>query len=510
MTNTRLPPLSEEILKTSEEQFRTIADYIPALVWLANADGWIYWYNRRWFEYTGTTPKQMEGWGWQTVHDPAVLPTVLERWAASIASGAPFEMAFPLRGADGRFRAFQTRVNSVRDASGKVIRWIGTNSDISGQRAAEELLLQKDAHLRAAFHQTYAFMVLLRTDGTILEANDAALQAIAADRAQVHGKKVWEPGWWADLPDECENLRASVRRAAHGEIVREECRYLLADGTARFAERTLSPIRDASGNIDMLVATGIDTTEQKELRERLEDRVKTRTADLKEKNDQLADLSGRLLRSQDEERRRIARDLHDSIGQLLSALGMNVALVSTQTDRLSRDAAKAVLENQNIVEQITTEIRTISHLLHPPLLSELGVLTTVSDYAAGFTDRSNISVSLDFPARLNDLPPGMDLAIFRIIQECLTNVYRHSRSRTAFLRIAASPESITVQVRDEGKGLPPESQAGNARKRFGGVGLSGMRERVREFGGALDIQSGSGGTTVTATFPLKPEAGDPA
>ncbi|HEY8714662.1 MAG TPA: PAS domain S-box protein [Candidatus Acidoferrum sp.] len=506
MTDTPLPPLSEDLLKSSEEQFRAIANYIPALVWLANADGWIYWYNRRWFEYTGTTPKQMEGWGWQSVHDPAVLPAVLEKWTASIASGEPFEMAFPLRGADGQFRAFLTRVNSVRDDSGKVIRWIGTNVDISGQRAAEALLLEKDTHLRAAFRQSYAFMVLLRADGTILEANEAALQAIAADRAAVNGKKFWEPGWWGKLPEERVTLRDSVRRAADGKLIREECRYMLADGTVRFAERTLSPIKEDDGAIRMVVATGIDTTEQKELRERLEDRVRARTADLKEKNDQLADLSGRLLRSQDEERSRIARDLHDSIGQLLSALGMNIALVSTQIDKLSPGAAAAVRENQGIVEQITSEIRTISHLLHPPLLDELGVLTTVRDYAAGFTERSNIKVSLDFPPVLEAASPSMDLAIFRIIQECLTNIYRHSRSKTAFIQIAASPERISVQVRDEGKGLPPEARSGSAEGKFGGVGLSGMRERVREFGGTLDIQSSSAGAIVTATFPLKQAA----
>jgi PAS domain S-box-containing protein len=131
---------AEEALRASEANFRTLADNIPTLCWMANADGWIYWYNRRWHEYTGTTPDQMEGWGWQSVHDPLVLPAVMERWTGSIASGNPFDMVFPLKGADGAFRPFLTRIAPVRDGDGRILRWFGTNTDISEQRAAEDRL----------------------------------------------------------------------------------------------------------------------------------------------------------------------------------------------------------------------------------------------------------------------------------------------------------------------------------------------------------------------------------
>jgi PAS domain S-box-containing protein len=134
----------EEALRESEAQFRTLANAIPQLCWMANADGWITWYNERWYEYTGTTPSQMEGWGWQSVHDPQTLPEVLERWKGSIATGQPFEMVFPLRGSDGVFRPFLTRVMPVRDAEGKVVRWFGTNTDISAQKKAEEALIRSE------------------------------------------------------------------------------------------------------------------------------------------------------------------------------------------------------------------------------------------------------------------------------------------------------------------------------------------------------------------------------
>ncbi len=135
---------AEAALRESEEKLRLLADTIPQLTWMARPDGHIFWYNRRWYEYTGTTPAQMEGWGWQAVHDPDVLPTVLERWQGSIARGEPFDMVFPLRGADGQFRPFLTRVNPLRHEQGHILYWFGTNTDISEIKRMEEALREAD------------------------------------------------------------------------------------------------------------------------------------------------------------------------------------------------------------------------------------------------------------------------------------------------------------------------------------------------------------------------------
>ncbi|HZT58318.1 MAG TPA: PAS domain S-box protein [Pyrinomonadaceae bacterium] len=143
---------AEEALRESETQLRTLADSIPQLAWMAHADGHRFWYNRRWYDYTGTTFEEMEGWGWQKVHDPGVLPQVLERWRASLESGEPFEMEFPLKGADGEFRWFLTRVNPVRDSQGRIVRWFGTNTDVDERRRAageRERLLESERQARA-------------------------------------------------------------------------------------------------------------------------------------------------------------------------------------------------------------------------------------------------------------------------------------------------------------------------------------------------------------------------
>jgi PAS domain S-box-containing protein len=135
--------------------FAALAENLPQLAWIATGDGWVYWYNAQWYCYTGTTPDLMRGWGWQSVHDPAVLPSVLERWQAAIASGEPFEMVFPLRGADGGFRPFLTRVQPLKNAQGRVLRWFGTNTDISEQQRIADSLAEEKAHLET-LNQTVA------------------------------------------------------------------------------------------------------------------------------------------------------------------------------------------------------------------------------------------------------------------------------------------------------------------------------------------------------------------
>ena len=164
---------AEEALRDSELRFRTMADAMPQLAWIAKTDGYIYWYNRRWYDYTGTTPEQMEGWGWQSVHDPVELPKVMERWVASIATGEAFEMTFPLRGADGVFRPFLTRGFPLKDAAGRVVQWFGTNTDISEQKRAESVLQTTLQRFYSILSGMYSAVLLVTDDGRVEFANQA-------------------------------------------------------------------------------------------------------------------------------------------------------------------------------------------------------------------------------------------------------------------------------------------------------------------------------------------------
>ncbi|HEX4086827.1 MAG TPA: PAS domain S-box protein [Chthoniobacteraceae bacterium] len=188
-----------EELRASEQRFRTMADAIPHLAWIANADGWIYWYNLRWYQYTGATPAEMEGWGWQSVHDPEKLPTVLSRWKESIATGEPFDMVVPLRGADGLYRPFLTRVIPLKDATGRVLQWIGTNTDISEQKRSEEALRASEAKFSAAFGNNPAAIALTRLeDGIIQDVNETWVDLLGYQREEIIGKSASQHTLWVD------------------------------------------------------------------------------------------------------------------------------------------------------------------------------------------------------------------------------------------------------------------------------------------------------------------------
>jgi signal transduction histidine kinase len=233
----------------------------------------------------------------------------------------------------------------------------------------------------------------------------------------------------------------------------------------------------------------------------LEEAVLQRTVELDRTNQNLRELSARLLQLQDDERRRIARELHDSVGQMLAALGMNLAVVGTDIERLSK-IANTVNDSAALVQELSKEVRTISHLLHPPLLDEAGLASALRWYVEGFAQRSKIEVDLEFPVDFGRLPRESETAIFRTVQECLTNIHRHSESPTAAIRIAASDDHVRVEVQDHGKGIPPEKQFEMTSTGTPGVGIRGMRERLRQLGGSLDIHSNGKGTLIVAQLPV--------
>ena len=220
-------------------------------------------------------------------------------------------------------------------------------------------------------------------------------------------------------------------------------------------------------------------------------------------NSELRNLSARLIATQDEERRRIARDLHDSVGQIVAALSMNNGMALREANKLSPEAAGVLRQNALLVEQLSQEIRTLSHLLHPPLLDEIGLMPAIKTFADGFADRSNVKVDVELSPKIGRLAPNIEISIFRIVQESLTNVYRHSGSKTASIKIWPSHEKkLIVEVCDEGKGIPLEHRLSMSLGINPGMGLSGMRERTRELGGTLEVHSNGKGTTITATLPL--------
>jgi PAS domain S-box-containing protein len=227
--------------------------------------------------------------------------------------------------------------------------------------------------------------------------------------------------------------------------------------------------------------------------------LNTDVTERKRAEESLRSLSGRLLRLQDEERRWIARELHDSAGQTLVAPALNIASVQAETKPQSA-TAHACRESLDLIEGLTQELRTISYLLHPPLLDEAGLPAAIRWYVEGFAARSKIPVEVEIAPDLERMRPETETAIFRLIQEGLTNIHRHSGSPTATVRIMQDAEALTVEVQDRGEGMP--ATASSAQNRTIGVGVQGMRERVRQLGGGFEINSGKEGTAVVAILPL--------
>lgn len=218
-------------------------------------------------------------------------------------------------------------------------------------------------------------------------------------------------------------------------------------------------------------------------------------------------LSVSLLRAQDDERRRIARELHDSAGQYLGALGLSLEAVRRAVPSESAPIVEEKLaEAEDIIARCSADLRTLSHLLHPPLLEDLGLASAVNWYITGFAQRSGIEVS----SKVNELPRfdhSVELTLFRILQECLTNIHRHSGSKTASVALAADAQSVSLEIRDQGKGIPQEILRGWSRNTHrAGVGINGMRERLNDLGGALEITSDNRGTAVRACIPLRAAA----
>jgi len=237
--------------------------------------------------------------------------------------------------------------------------------------------------------------------------------------------------------------------------------------------------------------------------EELEERIRQRTALLESTNESLRDLSAQLLKVRDEEQRRIARHLHDSTGQTLAVLTMNLHRLEREAQELSVSLARTAAESAALAKEVSDNVRTVSYLLHPPLLDEVGLKSALAWYAEGFEQRSGIKVHLEMPSDLERQPSDLETAIFRIVQECLTNIHRHSESPTADIRVCQFAGGLALEVKDTGRGISAEMLAKISSVGLPGVGLRGMRERVTALGGAFEILSEGKGTTVKVAIPLQ-------
>jgi signal transduction histidine kinase len=293
---------------------------------------------------------------------------------------------------------------------------------------------------------------------------------------------------YAGLPSEAERLRNITHLQQRAQALENE----IAE-----RKRAEQELRLAHDELERRVIERTIELEQKNLQ------IARQAEVLESTNQGLRQLSARLLRVQDNERRRIARDLHDSTGQVVALLSMNLSALESEAEKISPALAESIGENAKIVNQVSSELRTISYLLHPPMLDEMGLESALRWYVDGFAQRSGINVSLDLACDFGRLSSDLETAVFRVIQECLTNIHRHSESRTATIRLYQFSGNLVLQVQDQGKGISPEKLSKmTSSSGVSGVGLRGMRERIKDFHGEFEIASASQGTQVKVAIPL--------
>ncbi len=364
---------AEEALRQSQAQFRTLADAIPQLCWIANADGFIFWYNQRWYEYTGTTPEQMEGWGWQSVHDPNTLPKVLERWKGSIATGEPFDMVFPLRGADGIFRSFLTRVMPVKDTEGKVVRWFGTNTDISAQKEAEAALRESEERLRLFIEHAPAGLAMFDRQMRYLFASRRWSSDYGLGNRDLRGLSQYEV-----FPEVSDHWKEAHRRGLAGEVVRQEAeRFLRADGSVQWVCWELRPWYDKAGEVGGIVIFAEDITERKRAEEALRASEQRWATTLRSIGDAVisTDSVGNIEFMNDVAERLTGWSLPEADGRHLSAVF-----------RIMQEVTRKVPESP--VAKVLRSGKVVGLANHTVLINRDGTEIPIEDSAAPIRDRS--------------------------------------------------------------------------------------------------------------------------
>jgi len=459
---------------------------------------------------------------------------------------------------DGSLLDVSLTISPVMDDAGKVVGASKVARDISERKLAEKSLADAVRQQKALFHLADRLHRAPSLDDVYNASMDAICAALQCDQASillyddegvmrfvawrglsdgyrraVEGHSPWKPDQEnpqpvciqdvrnADIADSLKSTLmaegivslAFIPLVSEGKLIGKFMVYFPHPRVFKDDEIELSIVisRQLAFAIERKRADeALRQSEERfrNLSETLDAEVRVRTKELELRNsdvlkqsEQLRELSWRLMRAQDEERRHIARELHDSAGQTLTVLGMNLAQLVQKTGRKAPGLALDVEMIQETVQQLHREIRTASYLLHPPLLDENGLASALSWYVEGLIQRSGLDIKLRIAEDFGRLPADMELMVFRIVQEALTNIHRHSGSKSAVIRVTQEANTILVDVQDTGKGISPEKLA-DIQSHGSGVGIRGMQERLRQFQGEIKIESGSSGTRVLVTIPI--------
>ena len=487
------PLQSSSDLLNLGNQSRLIELFPMAAYAVRAPDGVIAWFNSRAAELWGRVPvlgdtderfcgayKLYRADGTHMAHCDTPLARALE------TGESVDEQEVVIEKPDGSRVTVSVHIDPIRDNDGAIVGAVNFFHDINEQKRAEPTT----GLLAAIVDSSDDAIVSKGLDGIITSWNRSAERMFGYTAEEAVGQHIR-----LIVPrDRQDEETIILERLGRGERIDHfETVRVRKDGTTLDISLTISPVKNAAGHVIGASKVARNITERKRTEKALKE----------------SELAASLLRLQDDERRRIARELHDGVGQLLAAMSMNASRVERERSKLSPEAARSAEENSRLIQQITSDIRTMSYLFHPPLLDELGLPSALKWYVEGFAERSNIAAHLELQVDFGRLPKDQELCLFRLVQECLTNIHRHSGSSTALVKLWRTPAEIRMEVCDEGRGIPPEIQSKLASGESAGVGLRGMQERVKQIGGTLDIHSNGKGASVLVMLPITEEAVPP-
>jgi PAS domain S-box-containing protein len=460
-----------------------LARISPVGIYRCDATGQCIYVNERCCELAGLTAEEAKGSGWERAIHPLDRGRILEQWVRLVQAGELFRAEYRYLRPDGSSVWIFGESAEERDANGVLTGFIGTATDITELRNTREALEAAQAELEVRVRerteklrettmvvdQIEDAVIQSDYDGLVVSWNRAAERLFGYTAEQMMGQTTLA------LTPVAERLAATKvrRRVRAGESIHGyETVRVRKDGRHLDVELTVFPLRDENGNVFATTAIIRDITERKRAQA------------------QLRQLSQGLLRAQDEERRRIARELHDSTAQLLAAMTINLGQVCSSRRLTKRRREQLLAECTVFAERALMEVRTQSYLLHPPLLDERGLVAALGFFIDGFIQRSGIEVAFRAQPGLEGLCKTLELTLFRIVQEALTNVHRHSGSARAEINVTHQDGWISLTVRDFGRGFSRPINSLN------GVGIAGIRERMMEIGGTFQIESASPGTQL--------------
>jgi len=465
--------------RAAEERYRLLFERNPAGVFRSSCDGHMLDCNESFARLLGYASRDeiLARTVWEFYPSVAAAQEFIARLQAH-RSLIGFELS--LRRRNGSLFWVLANVSLFEGENGTPEIIEGVLVDITERKQAEQTLRDSEEKYRTLFEESTDAIAITTPGGEFILVNQAWLDLFGYTREEITELNIAET--YLQAHDQTV-LRQRIEQP--GSAKHYELKLRKKDGKQMDCLLAMKVWRAKDGSILGYQSIVQDITDRKQT----------------EKS--LRDLSGRLLCLQDEERRRLARELHDATGQSLAALMISLTQIKQSGTVRDPRLHNLLLESLELAGQSAREIRTLSYLLHPPLLDELGLTSALYYYAEGFAKRSGIHVSLDVPAKLGRLPRELETTVFRIVQESLTNIHRHSRSATAGIRIVRNATDLTLEVSDEGNGMSPAVlERSNGGGGGLGVGIAGMCERARQLGGQLAIDASGHGVKVRAILPL--------